>query len=154
MGEAFVHHFLSTETELLPVSRRTFDLDRLRQPMVFATDPQDGIKQVSVTGLRLRELTQMASRMSFETADGAKGIHGLAEEWFGDANPLGRENWRIEHAKLQIVFQPDREGGRDKRVTVELRAPNGSNLKEHMRRHDVISGKYLARWGLVHAGQE
>ncbi len=58
IGEAFVAHLLSSETELLPVSPREFDLDRLRRPMVFATDPVDGIKQVSVTALRLRDLTE------------------------------------------------------------------------------------------------
>jgi hypothetical protein len=153
IGEAFVHHFLGAHTELLPVSPRTFDLDRLRHPMEFATDPEDGIKDVSVTALRLRDLTDPGSRVAVETASGGQGIHALADRWFGEANPLRRGNFRIEHAKLQIMFHADREGRRDKRVTIELRAPNGSNLKEHMRRHDIIASKYLTRWGLVNADQ-
>lgn len=153
IGDAFVHHFLGAEAELLPVSQRTFDLDRLREPMIFDTEPEDGIKDVRVTALRLRDLTDMASRITVETTDTVKGLHALAEGWFGDANPLRHDHWRIEHARLQIMFQPDRDGGRDKRVTIELRRPNGSNLKEQIRRHDLISSKYLARWGLIDASQ-
>lgn len=153
IGDAFVCHLLGGETELLPVSPRTFDLEPLRQPVVFATDPQDGIKEVRVTALRLRDLTETASRITMESTDTANGLHDLAEGWFGDANPLRLDHWRIEQAKLLIVFQPDSEGGRDKRVTIQLRSPNGSNLKEHIRRHELISSKYLGRWGLIHAGQ-
>ncbi len=153
IGDAFVHHLLGADAELLPVSPRTFDLDRLRRPIIFATDSEDGIKDVRVTALRLRDLTGMASRITVESTDTAKGIHALAEGWFGDANPLRRESWYVEQARLQFLFQPERNGGRDKRITIELRAPNGSNLKEHIRRHELISSKYLARWGLIHAGQ-
>ena len=137
----------------MPVLMRTFDLDRLRQPIIFATDPQDGIKSIGVTALRLRDLTDMASRITVESTDTAKGLYALAEGWFGDANPLRRDHWRIEQAKLLIVFQADRDGGRDQRITIDLRWPNGSNLKEHVPRHELISSKYLARWGLINAGQ-
>lgn len=153
IGDAFVHHLLGGEAELLPVSPRTFDLERLREPIVFETDPEDGIKDVRVTALRLRDLTDMAGRITVESTNAADGLHARADCWLGDTNPLRRDHWRIEHARLQIVFQPDRDGGRDKRITIELRRPNGSNLKEHIRRHELISSKYLARWGLVHAGQ-
>jgi hypothetical protein len=153
IGEAFIEHFLSTEVELLPVSPRTFDLERFRRPMAFPTDPEDGVKDVSVTGLRLRDLTSASSRITIESSESTNGLHAQAEHWFGDANPLTRENWSIEHAKLQIVFHPERDGTRGKRITIELRAPNGSNLKEHVKQHELISSKYLARWGLIGAGQ-
>ena len=153
IGDAFVHHLLGSEAELLPVSPRTFDLERFRRPIVFVTDPEDGIKDVRVTALRLRNLTDPSSRITVESTDPVKGLHALTEAWFGDVNPLRRETWRVEQAKLQILFHPDRDGGRDKRVTIELRAPNGSNLKEHIRRHELLSSKYLARWGLIHAVQ-
>lgn len=152
IGEAFVRHLLASDAELLPVSRRMFRLDRLRHQIVFETDPQDGIKHVRVTALRLRDLTDTASRITIETTNALQGIHAVAEGWFGDANPLQRGNWQIEQARLQIVFHPDHDGGREKRVLIELRAPNGSNLKEQERRHELISSKYLLRWGLLDAG--
>ena len=151
IGEAFVHHLLGSETELLPVSARTFDLERLRRPLPFSTDPEDGIKDVSLTALRLRDLADPSSRIALETAPGGDGLHALAQRWFGDGNPLVRDTWRIEQARLVIQFHPGTGVGRPKRVTVELRAPNGSNLKEQIRRHEIISSKYLARWHLVDA---
>jgi hypothetical protein len=48
-----------------------------------------------------------------------------------------------------VVFHPEAGRARDKTVTIELRAPNGSNLKEQIRHHQILSEKYLARWGLV-----
>ena len=38
---------------------------------------------------------------------------------------------------------------RDSGSPAELRAPNGSNIREQVRQHQIISQKYLARWGLV-----
>ena len=37
--------------------------------------------------------------MTVEAKNAAKDIYTLADRWFGDANPLRRENWRVEQAK-------------------------------------------------------
>lgn len=107
--------------------------------------------QVRVTALRLRDLTRAASRLTIESTDAAEGVYAIAEGWFGDANPLRQNHWLVEQARLQIMFRPERDGDRESRVTIELRAPNGSNLKEQLRQHELISGTYLARWGLLNA---
>ncbi len=52
-------------------------------------------------------------------------------------------------AALRVVFYPEPNQTRERVVTIELRAPNGSNLRDQTQRHQIISQKYLARWGLV-----
>jgi hypothetical protein len=136
---------------LKPVAPRSFNLERLRDRIAFDTDPADGIKQVSIMLLRLRDLASDFSRVTLETAATDEDIHELSGEWFGNTDPLKDLNWSIEQAKLRIVFHADRPGGKERRINIELRAPNGSNLRDQTRRHEIISRKYLARWGLTHA---
>ena len=153
VGEAFCETLLGADVELLPVSQREFDLDRLRAPGELAFDPADGIRAVSVATLRLRDLTDTTGRVTLDATNGPKSLYDKSQDWFGDANPLQSPNWTVEQAKLQILFHPDRPGHKDKKVSIELRVPNGSNIKEQIRHHDVIASKYLARWGLLRANQ-
>jgi hypothetical protein len=37
-------------------------------------------------------------------------------------------------------------------VTAELRVPNTSNLKNQTWRHQIVSEKYIERWGLAAPG--
>ena len=91
-----------------------------------------------------------SGRVTIEEDDpGAGDLYDASTRWFGDADPLKRANWRVTQAKLCIVFYPEQAGKRDKRIVIELRAPNGSNLKDQTRRHQLVSEKYLDRWGLV-----
>jgi hypothetical protein len=69
----------------------------------------------------------------------------------GDGDPLQRPEWRVTQAKLRIVFHPEATGKREKAINVELRAPNGCNLKDQTQRHQIVSEKYLLLWGLVRA---
>jgi hypothetical protein len=78
-----------------------------------------------------------------------RDIHAKSALWFGDSDPLRRPDWQVTQAKLKIAFHPGTAGKRAKTINVELRTPNGSNLKDQTRRHQIISEKYLARWGLI-----
>ena len=68
---------------------------------------------------------------------------------FGDSDLLRRPDWQITQAKLKIAFYPEAKGKRAKTINVELSAPNGSNLRDQTRRHQIVSEKYLVRWGLI-----
>ena len=141
---------MDSETALTPVSRRDFDLDRLKRPAAFPTDPVDGVKSVKVTLLRLRNTTGGFDRVTIETDDAEHGdIHARSACWFGDSDLLRRPDWHVTQAKLKIAFYPEAKGKRAKTINVELRAPNGSNLRDQTRRHQIVSEKYLARWGLI-----
>ena len=70
-------------------------------------------------------------------------------EWFEDFDPLGYANWFVTQASLRIEFHPDNEGGRAKGITVDLRVPHGTNLKDLPRRYATVAEKYLLRWGLL-----
>lgn len=147
---SFAARLLDSEKTLTPIRPRDFDLHRLKRPMPFPTDPSDGIKSVEVTLLRLRNAASQFGYVTIEI-DGTEGgdIHAKSAHWFGDSDPLRRPDWQVTQAKLKIVFHPEAAKKRAKTINVELRAPNGSNLKDQTRRHQIISEKYLLRWGLI-----
>jgi hypothetical protein len=150
IARSFTAHVLGSGFELEAISRRRFDLNRLKYRMPFPRDQADGIKDVRVTLLRLTEIAGGSARLTIEKDDSVGGdIYDASARWFGDTDPLKRPDWRVTQAKLCIVFHPEQTGKRDKKIVIELRAPNGSNLKEQTRRHQLVSEKYLDRWGLV-----
>jgi hypothetical protein len=75
-------------------------------------------------------------------------ICNRSKQWFGDVGPLQWPDWYVTHAVLRVVFHPEPGKTREKIVSIRL-APNGSNLRDQTRQHQIISQKYLSKWGLV-----
>jgi hypothetical protein len=153
IAQSYGRHVLCLKDELSPILVRSFNLERLKRPIAFPTDPADGVKSVKVTLLRLQNIGDSYGRVTIEINDSERpDIYAISDQWFGDADPLKRPDWRVTEAKLRIIFFPEAGGRRAKTVTIELRAPNGSNLREQIRHHQIISEKYLGRWGLISDG--
>jgi hypothetical protein len=66
IAQSFAVHLLDSEHALTPLRPRDFDLDRLKRPMPFPTDPSDGITSVEVTLLRLRNVAGHFGRVTIE----------------------------------------------------------------------------------------
>ena len=79
---------------------------------------------------------------------GGDDLYTCAARWFGRYGPPGGRGWRVLSAKLRVVFEPERKGRAEKRVIVELKAPDRSNLRDQTERHHLIAETLLARWGL------
>jgi hypothetical protein len=150
---AFARLVLRDETGLQPVRRRDFHLDRLKRPIGFPTDRRDRIIDVAVTQLGLAALDGKYGRVTIDVGTSLdESIYSTSQRWFGEAEPIGRLDWRVVQAKLRIVFDPEEAGRRKKVVTAVLRVPNASNLKNQTWRHQLVSEKYIERWGLAAPG--
>lgn len=149
MAGLFATCMLGSTRQIKPLRQRQFDLDKLKRPLAFPTDPSDGIKSVRVTLLRLKDPSIRFRRLTIEEPSADADIHATSHEWFGDRDPLRLRNWQIIKAELRIEFQPEGKDRRGKAIKVELGAPNRSNLKDQTHWHQLVSEKYLARWGLV-----
>lgn len=150
IAELFANNVLGVKDKISPVAMRRFTLDRLKRPFTGETDPADGIRSVKVILLRLAPVSGSYGRVTIEVdPSDHMDICARSEQWFGDADPLRWPEWHITQAKLRIVFHPEASSTREKIVTLELRAPNGSNIREQIRQHQIISQKYLPRWELV-----
>jgi hypothetical protein len=150
LARTFAQFALGDTAEVELMSRRDFHLDRLKRLIPFPTDAKDGIRNVAVTRLALAPASGSYGRVTVEVGKtSTETIHASSERWFGHAEPIGRLEWRIVQATLRIAFHPEVDGGREKVVNVTLRMPNGSDLRNQTRRHQLVSEKYLERWGLV-----
>jgi hypothetical protein len=149
IAELFARNVLGLVDKVSPVATRRFTLDLLKRPFIAETDTSDGIRSVKVVLLRLAPASGDGGVTVDVDPNGTTEIWTFSERQFGVGDPLQFPDWRITQAKIRIVFYPDAGRTRDKTVTIELRAPNGSNLREQIRQHQIISQKYLLRWGLV-----
>ena len=145
----FAEHLLGApfRGERLPI--RQFDLDVLRRPFAFPTEPADDIEEVKVTLLRLMPLDAGGERITLECMRGAKrSIWQMADARFGEHDPLG-DGYRITRARLVIRFRatPGVRGGRT--LPVSLTVPKGCDIRDRTAQEQLIGGKYLRLWGLV-----
>jgi hypothetical protein len=150
IASAFAQLALGDASKIEREQRRDFHLDRLKRPIPFPTDQADGIDTVRVTKLGLAPANEGYGRLTIEIAKTSEEpIHSVSKRWLGAAEPIDHVEWRIVQATLRIVFHPESGGGRGKIVNVSLRSPNSSDLRNQTRRHQLISEKYLVRWGLA-----
>jgi hypothetical protein len=149
IAECYARHMLGVEHGIQPIVARRFTLNHLKRRRSFDSDIVDRIKTVKIFLLRLASVSGIG-RVTIEIDPSEQtDIYRTCEDWFGEADPLQRSEWQVTQVKLRIVFHPEPGNVRDKNVTIDLRHPNHSNLREQIQHHQVISQKYLAQWGLV-----
>lgn len=149
IAQCFARSILGVGDGVRPIVARRFILNHLKQRPAFKFDTADRIKTVKVFLLRLAPMSGVG-RVTIEIDPSDRtDIHRTSEQLFGETDPLQRSEWQVIQAKLRIVFHPERGSTRDKNVTIDLRLPNHSNIREQIRHHQVVSQKYLAMWGLV-----
>ena len=90
IAQTFAARLLDSENALSPARPRDFDLDRLKLPMPFPTDPSDGIKSVEVTLLRLRDAAGHFGRVTIEVDGEHPDICSTSAGWFARLAGLGR----------------------------------------------------------------
>jgi hypothetical protein len=120
IAQSFAARLADSENALTPARPRDFDLDHLKRPMAFPTDPSDGIKSVEVMLLRLRNAAGHFGRVTIEVDGEHPDIYRTSAGWFGDFDPLRRPEWRVMQARLRIAFYAEGRGKRGKSITVEL----------------------------------
>ncbi len=145
----FAEALLKTKAVIEPIVLRRYDLAKLRKPHDFPTDPEDGVKSVAVTRLRLRPYGDGAGRLTIESGrKNGMTLHGLSRTWFDDRDPLAN-GFMVQHAKFSIEFYPRIGGKLGKILSFEITTPNKCSLKDHTENERLIGEKYLGRWGLV-----
>ena len=151
IARAFMHRLLGSDGDPKAVRLRSVNLDGLKSRMPFASDPGDGLRRVAVTLLRLSDADGSFGRITLEVGSEADDddIWTRSSEWFEDFDPLTYANWSVTQATLRIEFHPENEGGPPKVMTVDLRTPHGTNLKDLPRRYATIVREEPASLGPV-----
>jgi len=137
IARAFGHRLLGSKSDPTAVRLRNVYLDGLKSRMSFASDRRDGLRRVAVTLLRLSDTDGSFGRITLEVGSEAddEDIWTRSREWFEDFDPLIYSNWSVNQASLSFEFHPENEGARATVITVDLRVPHGTNLKDLPRRY-------------------
>jgi hypothetical protein len=128
IAQAYARHVLGSRDELRPIDVRSFALNRLKQPIEFPTDPGDGVKSVRIALLRLQNMVAGYGRVTIETDDWNAPTYMPSVPRGLEFDPLQRPEWRDRGQIEDRLFRGEARR-RDKTITVELRAPNASNLR-------------------------
>ncbi|MEQ8817855.1 MAG: hypothetical protein RLO51_16255 [Thalassobaculum sp.] len=152
IAAAFVEHMLKPGAKTAARPRRTLALDMLKVRQSFEVRPGDRVRTVEMVSLKLGA-PDRGSIVTFETparsTNPANGdFYERAGRVLGPRGPLSWQGWRVLAAKIRITFEPEASKKREKRVAVELKVPDRTNLRDQIELHRRIADQLLSRWGL------
>lgn len=147
-AEAFTLRFAPHATPPVEMPRRNVMLDTLRQPPAFEIDPADEIEDIEVSSLEFFSTAGGTAR--FERRGEEETIYEFLGRRFGPHSPLRAHGWTIYSATLRIR-RAARNGMLAKTLTITLRAPNTTTLRDmtEFDRHYALN--LLERWDLIAA---
>lgn len=134
------------EGEKIPLKR--YCIQSLLKPKVLSFDPADGIESVDVTMLKVARPNSYSAVTLDVARKEERSIYDVSQEYFGDNDPL-KSGFVLKKARISIKFMPDEKSRIGKTIHVEIREPNGCNLKSKTQHEKLIGDKYLEKWELI-----
>lgn len=148
--DAFRKIFL-TEVSIERLARRRINFGLFASRPSFDLRPQDVVSACVVDELRLLPPGAEAGLITLECkrqAQQVRDVYESAAVWFGAGNPIGRGGWQLVGVRLRLTFKPDRIGKSARIVTIELKYPMGTTLRENTDADHAIAEKLFKRWGI------
>ena len=112
----------------------------------FPTDPEDGIEDVVIRGMRLSILGRRRGRITLEPdpQDGRDRVYEMLED---DLNRRRLPKSILHVTKATLNFKLN-GNGHGRSLTFNVTFPNGCNLKSKRDDQRLLGEKYLKRWGI------
>jgi len=124
---------------------KPYQLDGLMErDFPFPTDPEDGIKEVSIRCLRLSPLGRRRKRVTLEP-DPEKGSDHIYEMLEEDLNRKRLPKSILHVTKATFNFRLNRNG-RSNSLVFSVTYPNSCDLKSKREEQRLLGEKYLKRW--------
>jgi len=128
-------------------SAKPYHLDGLMgRDFSFPTDPEDGVKEVSIRCLRLSILGRRRGRITLE-ADPEKGPAYIYEMLEEDLNRKRLPKSILHVTKVTFNFKLS-GNGRSNSLTFSVTYPNSCDLKSKREEQRLLGEKYLKRWNI------
>jgi len=118
-----------------------------RRDFPFPVDSADGIDDVRVRKLRFYLIGRGNRRITLEAnvQQDREAVYDLLDQALAEERvPL--ELLNVSQAGLQIVFRPDKPGGRGTTLNFDISYPESCSLKQDPK--DLVAKEYLKRWGI------
>jgi hypothetical protein len=119
----------------------------MNRGFAFPTDPEDGIEDVTVRGMRLSILGRRRGRITLEPDpnDGRDRIYEMLED---DLNRRRLPKSILHVTKATLNFKLN-GNGHGRSLTFNVTYPNGCDLKSKRDDQRLLGEKYLKRWGIA-----
>ena len=143
-ARAFAAQFFNAKVEPVPVPYREIDFSRLRSDQNFVRELKDRIEHYEVSELVF--FGQAGRKASFEKRGTDETIFEFLKQDFGDQSPLRKPGWNINGATIRIVRSPVSGKGRKKTITVDLKFPNRTNIRNRTEEDREFIMKLFERW--------
>jgi hypothetical protein len=75
-----------------------------------------------------------------------RDVYTSAATWFGRESPVGKAGWQIVGIRLRLTLKPDRIGKSARIITIELKSPMGTSLRENTDADHAVAEKLFRRW--------
>ena len=146
-SEAFVATMATSDVAISTRARRALRLEKLRTRPTFNLLPGDRVRRVEVESLRLAAPDAAGGLVTIDrkAAREGGGEISMPARRAGSADmvrPAAAAGVCLA-AKLRVVFEPEKEGRAEKRVIVELKFPDRSNLRDQT---DAIASSPKRYW--------
>jgi hypothetical protein len=148
IAKAFAQTLLNTPENQGYASIMHYDLDRLLQPHILITLPEDGIESVKILSLQFQEQHSIATFTIEVSMKHAMSIYTLAEKMLEAYDSMG-STYKLIGATIFIRFQPDKANKSGKRISVNISCPNTCDLESKSCEDRLIVNKYIKIWDLI-----
>lgn len=149
--EAFRQTFLSDQVTVERLVRRQISFALFKSKPTFDILPEDPISDVVVDEIRLVPPSSETGLITLECrrqAQQVRDIYSATESWLGGGSPIASEGYQIVGVRLRLTFKADRVGKRARIVTVELKVPIGTTLRENTNADHADAERLFRRWGI------
>ena len=147
--DAFCKTLLPSHITTDRLARRQINFDLFRSKPQFARNPGDPLcvideMRLFSPGVDNGLVTLDCKRQGQHVHD----VYSWASTWLGLGNPIGKDGWQIVSVRLRLVFKPERIGKSGRIVTVYLKHPLGTTLRENTNADHAVAERLFKRWGI------
>jgi hypothetical protein len=147
--DAFCKTFLPSDVSIERLARRQINFELFGSKPSFDLRPHDPVSDCVVDEIRLVPPGSEGGLITLECKRQARRIRDVytsAAIWFGGGSPIGNGGWQIVGIRLRLTFKPDRIGKSARIVTIELKSPMGTTLRENTDADHAAAEKLFRRW--------
>lgn len=155
--DAFRVTLLPKDTTIDRLSRRQINFELFRSRPTFPLLADDLVSDCVVDEIRIAPPGSEGGLITLECKREGRQIRDVyrsAGVWFGSSSPIGRDGWQILGVRLRLTFKPTKNGNGGRIITVELKAPLGTTLRENTNADHAVAESLLRRWGIFDADVE
>ncbi len=129
------------------MTRRAINFAQLAKAPSFEADPADRIERYEFSELAF--YSEGGGFARFERRDEGESIYQFIDRRFGDGSPLSAPGWKMIAATLRIIRTPVEGQGRKKTLTIDLKSPNRTTLRNKVEEDRIFVTDLLTRWGVL-----